>query len=107
MRIISFEVATCELPQPTPALVIKQPEIRFPSGKMRFFNAAQTYGELVIIPLDLKECQRLKNDFLPFKLTRVVKTMVRRTERFGFRPCIKTSIAIAGTINLRPSGPNP
>ena len=66
--MISFEVATCELPQPTPALVIKQPEIRFPSGKMRFFNAAQTYGELVIIPLDPKECQRLKNEFLPFNI---------------------------------------
>src|SRR4051812_30535643 len=33
MRIISFEVATCELPQPTPALVIKQPKNRdFPTN---------------------------------------------------------------------------
>jgi hypothetical protein len=56
--MISFEVATCELPQPTPALVIKQPKNRFPSGKNAIPFTAQTCGELVMIPLTAKHCQR-------------------------------------------------
>jgi hypothetical protein len=56
--MISFEVATCELPQPTPALVIKQPKNRFPGGKNAIPFTAQTCGELVMIPLTAKHCQR-------------------------------------------------
>jgi hypothetical protein len=58
MRIISFEVATCELPQPPPALVIKQPKTASQPAKGTIAIAMQTYGELVMIPLMAKHCQR-------------------------------------------------
>jgi hypothetical protein len=69
MRIISFEVATYELPQPTPALVIKQPKNSFPSSKNAFPVAAPIHGELVILPLTAKHCQphrlQLRRNFSP------------------------------------------